>query len=85
MRKVEVAIVNLPLKCWRPCGSMEISEKAYSAPSVKIRFQPRKLQGYIHNHKHQERKKKIKVQLYSTWMSYKIDGPLAFCISFPEN
>lgn len=26
-RKVDLPIVNLPVKCWRPCGSIEVSEK----------------------------------------------------------
>lgn len=61
IRKVYLPIVNLPLKCWHACGSIEISEKAHweshiMAGSVKIQFQSRNLQGYVHKHqkeKHQ--------------------------------
>lgn len=89
-RKVDLPIVNLPVKCWRPCGSIRdlrkssLGEVIIVAGSVKIQFQSRKLQGYGHNHKLTEN---TLVQLYSTWRRHKREGlfALMLLLSFLKN
>lgn len=94
IRKVDLPIVNLSLKCWHPCWRVQRSQKTLAGRGYimgtickdTISVQAQSSSGVV-SITTNTKKKNPPVQLYSTWRSYKINGlfALILLLSFLKN